>query len=75
MTDSPPAPRRAPAGKESGGVAFVTAYAPQIDEGGTLGVGAERPRFLKAFADRAVAAGHAGSSYAALIERFRKPSV
>ncbi|MFJ7326599.1 NAD(P)-dependent oxidoreductase [Streptomyces cyaneofuscatus] len=76
---------------------YVTAYAPQIDDGSypagdatvtvhqeamehlaeeseTLGVNAELPRFFKALADRAAAEGHAGSSYAALIEQFRKPS-
>lgn len=76
---------------------YVTAYAPQIDEGRypaddatmtvhqdamehlaeeseALGVNSELPRFFKALADRAVAAGHAGSGYAALVEQFRKPS-
>ncbi|GAA0634353.1 hypothetical protein GCM10009535_07780 [Streptomyces thermocarboxydovorans] len=76
---------------------YVTAYAPQIDEGKypagdatmtvhqdalehlaeeseTLGINAELPRFFKALVDRAVADGHAGSGYAALIEQFRKPS-
>ncbi|MFD3541950.1 NAD(P)-dependent oxidoreductase [Streptomyces sp. NPDC058662] len=76
---------------------YVTAYAPQIDEGKypaddatmtvhqealehlaeeseTLGINSELPRFFKALTDRAVADGHAGSSYAALIEQFRKPN-
>ncbi|MBN3932603.1 NAD(P)-dependent oxidoreductase [Streptomyces verrucosisporus] len=76
---------------------YVTAYAPQIDEGKypasdatmtvhqdamehlaeeseTLGINSELPRFFKALADRAAAAGHSDSSYAALIEQFRKPS-
>ncbi|MDT6982787.1 NAD(P)-dependent oxidoreductase [Streptomyces lusitanus] len=76
---------------------YVTAYAPQIDEGAypagdatmtvhrdamvhlaeeseTLGVNAELPRFFAALADRAVADGHAGSGYAAMIEQFRRPA-
>ncbi|MGD9486154.1 NAD(P)-binding domain-containing protein [Streptomyces sp. TRM70308] len=44
------------------------------EESETLGINAELPRFLKAMADRAVADGHAGSGYAAMIEQFRKPS-
>ncbi|KOX33670.1 MULTISPECIES: NAD(P)-dependent oxidoreductase [unclassified Streptomyces] len=76
---------------------YVTAYAPQIDEGvypaddatvtvhrdalghlaeesEKLGVNAELPRFFKALTDRAATDGHADSSYAALIEQFRKPA-
>ncbi|MET8539249.1 NAD(P)-binding domain-containing protein [Kitasatospora sp. NPDC004799] len=76
---------------------YVSAYAPQMDEGEypagdatnlvhqaaigllveeseTLGVNAELPKFYQAIIDRAVAAGHGESGYAALIEQFRKPS-
>jgi 3-hydroxyisobutyrate dehydrogenase-like beta-hydroxyacid dehydrogenase len=76
---------------------YVSAYAPQIDQGSypaddatinihlaamehliheseSLGVNAELPKFVKALADRAVADGHGESSYAAMIEQFRKPS-
>lgn len=45
-----------------------------IEESEHLGVNAEIPRLFKALADRAVAGGHADSSYAAMIEQFRKPS-
>jgi 3-hydroxyisobutyrate dehydrogenase-like beta-hydroxyacid dehydrogenase len=44
-----------------------------VEESEHLGVNAEVPRLFKALADRAVADGHAGSSYAAMIEQFRKP--
>ncbi|WP_433514162.1 NAD(P)-dependent oxidoreductase [Nonomuraea sp. CA-143628] len=42
-----------------------------IHESEFLGVNAELPRFIKALADRAVADGHGGSGYAAMIEQFR----
>nr|WP_317891398.1 hypothetical protein [Saccharopolyspora pogona] len=45
-----------------------------IHESEFLGVNAELPRFVKALADRAVADGHGGNSYATMIEQFRKPS-
>jgi 3-hydroxyisobutyrate dehydrogenase-like beta-hydroxyacid dehydrogenase len=45
-----------------------------VHESESLGVNAELPRFVKALADRAVAEGHGGSGYAAMIEQFRKPS-
>ena len=45
-----------------------------IDESEAAGVDADLPRFVKALADRAVAGGHGGSGYPALIESFRKPS-
>jgi 3-hydroxyisobutyrate dehydrogenase-like beta-hydroxyacid dehydrogenase len=45
-----------------------------VHESEALGVNAELPRFVKALADRAVAAGHGGDGYAAMIEQFRKPS-
>ncbi|MDJ0466433.1 NAD(P)-binding domain-containing protein [Streptomyces sp. H27-C3] len=45
-----------------------------IHESEFLGVNAELPTFFKALTDRAVAAGHGGNSYAAMIEQFRKPS-
>jgi 3-hydroxyisobutyrate dehydrogenase-like beta-hydroxyacid dehydrogenase len=63
---------------------WVSAYARQIDDGTylaamehliheseSLGVNAELPRFIKALTDRAVADGHGGSGYAAMIEQFR----
>jgi 3-hydroxyisobutyrate dehydrogenase-like beta-hydroxyacid dehydrogenase len=46
-----------------------------IEESEHLGVNAEIPRLFKALADRAVADGHAESSYAAMIEQFRKPAM
>jgi 3-hydroxyisobutyrate dehydrogenase-like beta-hydroxyacid dehydrogenase len=77
---------------------YVTAFAPQVDDGEyppadatitvhraamahladeceALGVHSELPRFFKRLADRAVADGHADSSYAAMIEQFRKPGL
>ncbi|MGP3918618.1 NAD(P)-dependent oxidoreductase [Nonomuraea sp. 10N515B] len=45
-----------------------------IHESEVLGVNAELPRFVKALTDRAVADGHGGNGYAAMIELFRKPS-
>lgn len=45
-----------------------------IDEAQHLGVSAELPRFIKALADRAVAAGYGSSSYAAMAELLRKPA-
>lgn len=44
------------------------------DESESLGIHPELPRFFKALADRAVADGHADSSYAAMIEQFRNPA-
>jgi 3-hydroxyisobutyrate dehydrogenase-like beta-hydroxyacid dehydrogenase len=44
------------------------------EESETLGVNAEIPRLFNALVDRVVADGHADSSYAAMIELFRKPS-
>ncbi|MBP2327628.1 3-hydroxyisobutyrate dehydrogenase-like beta-hydroxyacid dehydrogenase [Kibdelosporangium banguiense] len=43
-----------------------------IDESESLGVNPDLPRLIKAVADRAVAAGHGGHGYAAMIEQFRK---
>jgi 3-hydroxyisobutyrate dehydrogenase-like beta-hydroxyacid dehydrogenase len=43
-----------------------------IHESESLGVSAELPRFIKALTDRAVAEGHGGSGYPAMIEQFRK---
>jgi 3-hydroxyisobutyrate dehydrogenase-like beta-hydroxyacid dehydrogenase len=51
----------------------VAAMEHLLHESETLGVNAELPRLVKALADRAVAAGHGGDSYAALIEQFRRP--
>ncbi|WP_329334248.1 NAD(P)-binding domain-containing protein [Streptomyces sp. NBC_01352] len=45
-----------------------------IQESEFLGVNAELPRLIKSLTDRAVADGHGGSGYAAMIEQFRKPS-
>ncbi|MEU3607776.1 NAD(P)-binding domain-containing protein [Streptomyces sp. NPDC035033] len=45
-----------------------------VEESETLGVNAELPRFFLELARRAVAAGDAENSYAALIKQFRKPS-
>lgn len=44
-----------------------------VHESESLGVNAELPRFLRTMADRAVADGYGGNSYAAMIEQFRKP--
>lgn len=44
-----------------------------VRESETLGVDAELPRFVRAVAERAVAAGHGGDGYAALVEVFRRP--
>lgn len=44
-----------------------------IHESESLGINAELPEFVKTLTDRAVAAGHGGDSYAAMIEQFRKP--
>jgi 3-hydroxyisobutyrate dehydrogenase-like beta-hydroxyacid dehydrogenase len=45
-----------------------------IHESEAYGLNADLPRLLKAVADRAVAAGYGGASYAAVIEQLRKPS-
>ncbi|MGW4469622.1 NAD(P)-dependent oxidoreductase [Nonomuraea sp. NPDC004354] len=45
-----------------------------VHESEFVGVSGELPRFVKALADRAVAEGHGGDGYAAMIEQFRKPS-
>ncbi|AVT30573.1 6-phosphogluconate dehydrogenase [Plantactinospora sp. BC1] len=45
-----------------------------VHESESLGVNADVPRLVKALADRAVADGHGGSDYAAMVEQFRKPS-
>ncbi|MFC4012949.1 NAD(P)-dependent oxidoreductase [Nonomuraea purpurea] len=45
-----------------------------IHESEFLGVNAELPRFIKAMTDRAVADGHGGEGYAAMIEQFRRPA-
>ncbi|MCT2593226.1 NAD(P)-binding domain-containing protein [Streptomyces sp. N2-109] len=52
----------------------VAAMEHLVHESESLGVSAELPRYVKALADRAVADGHGGDSYAAMIEQFRKPS-
>jgi 3-hydroxyisobutyrate dehydrogenase-like beta-hydroxyacid dehydrogenase len=44
-----------------------------VHESESLGVNAELPKLVKALADRAVADGHGGDSYAAMIEQFRRP--
>lgn len=45
-----------------------------VEESESLGVSAELPRFVRALAARAVAGGHGGDGYAALIEQFREPT-
>ncbi len=45
-----------------------------VDESKELGVNTELPELIKVFGKRAMAAGHANLSYAAMIEQFRKPS-
>ncbi|MEV4396372.1 NAD(P)-binding domain-containing protein [Nonomuraea sp. NPDC049607] len=45
-----------------------------VHESESHGVDAELPRFIRALAGRAVAAGHGDQGYTALIEQFRKPS-
>jgi 3-hydroxyisobutyrate dehydrogenase-like beta-hydroxyacid dehydrogenase len=42
------------------------------DESESRGIDAELPKYLKTLADQTVADGHADSSYAAMIEQFRK---
>ncbi|MEV7186973.1 hypothetical protein [Kitasatospora sp. NPDC093102] len=44
------------------------------EESEALGVNVELPHFYRELVDRAIAAGHAGSGYAALIEQFRRPA-
>ncbi|WP_121432690.1 hypothetical protein [Actinomadura pelletieri] len=44
-----------------------------VAESEALGVNAELPMFMRAMTDRAVAAGHGGESYPAMIELFRVP--
>ncbi len=45
-----------------------------VEESESLGVNAELPRLLTALAERAVAGGHGGSAYPALVEQFRAPA-
>jgi 3-hydroxyisobutyrate dehydrogenase-like beta-hydroxyacid dehydrogenase len=45
-----------------------------IHESEFTGVNAELPRLFRALTGRAIAEGHGGDSYAAMIEQFRKPS-
>ena len=45
-----------------------------LHESEALGVNSELPRLAKRIADRAVAEGHGGRSYAALVAQFRVPS-
>jgi 3-hydroxyisobutyrate dehydrogenase-like beta-hydroxyacid dehydrogenase len=45
-----------------------------VHESEALGVNADLPRFFKALGDRAVAEGHGGDGYAAMIELFRGAS-
>jgi len=44
-----------------------------LDESRALGVNTELPELITRFGQRAMAAGHANNSYAAMIEQFRKP--
>jgi 3-hydroxyisobutyrate dehydrogenase-like beta-hydroxyacid dehydrogenase len=50
------------------------AMAHLVDEAEALGVDVELPRSVRLLAERAVADGHGGDSYAAMIEQFRKPA-
>jgi 3-hydroxyisobutyrate dehydrogenase-like beta-hydroxyacid dehydrogenase len=50
------------------------AMAHLVEESESLGVDVELPRLIQALADRAVAAGRGGDSYAAMIEQFRTPT-
>jgi hypothetical protein len=52
----------------------LAAMAHLVEESESVGVNADLPRFLKALTERAVAGGHGGEGYAALIDLFRKPS-
>ncbi|MFI9597789.1 NAD(P)-dependent oxidoreductase [Nonomuraea sp. NPDC052265] len=45
-----------------------------VRESESHGVDARLPRFIRALAGQAVAAGHGGEGYTALIEQFREPS-
>ncbi|NUT96799.1 MAG: NAD(P)-dependent oxidoreductase [Saccharothrix sp.] len=49
------------------------AMAHLVEESEELGVNAELPKLIKAFADRAIAAGRGGEQYPVLIEEFLKP--
>lgn len=49
------------------------AMAHLVEESEALGVNAELPKLIKAFADRAIAAGRGGEQYPVLIEQFLKP--
>lgn len=46
-----------------------------VHESEVAGVNASLPRFVKDLADRAIAEGHGGNGYAAMVEVFRKPRV
>ncbi|RZE95798.1 NAD(P)-binding domain-containing protein [Streptomyces sp. SCA2-2] len=65
------------AGSYPGGDATLTVHLEAMrhlaEESEALGVNAELPRFFQLLADRAIADGHAGSGYSALVEQFRKP--
>ncbi|MGA5143079.1 NAD(P)-dependent oxidoreductase [Streptomyces azureus] len=50
----------------------LAAMAHVVEESESLGVNAELPRLVKALAERAAAAGHGASGYAALVEQFRR---
>ncbi|BCJ59686.1 hypothetical protein Jiend_31080 [Micromonospora endophytica] len=52
----------------------LAAMAHVIAEGETLGVNVESTALARTLAERAVADGHGGSSYAAMITQFRKPT-
>ncbi|MEV0675017.1 NAD(P)-binding domain-containing protein [Actinosynnema sp. NPDC050436] len=51
----------------------VRAMAHLVEESRALGVNTELPELIKALADRAIAAGHAGEQYPVLIEEFSRP--
>ncbi len=45
-----------------------------VQESAAVGINGELPAFVKGLADRAVADGRGGDSYAAMIEQFRRPT-
>lgn len=51
----------------------VRAMAHLIEESEAAGVNAELPKFIRAVADRSIAAGHGGEQYPVLIEEFGQP--
>jgi 3-hydroxyisobutyrate dehydrogenase-like beta-hydroxyacid dehydrogenase len=52
----------------------LAAMAHLLDESASLGISTELPAFVQRLAERAVAEGRGGDSYAAMIDQFRKPA-